>query len=162
MSIFTIYAEKISYSSADIIALFDQAKGWEMKYRQLMLLGKQLPELAEEYKDDRYLVKGCESQLWLHHHLDEVRDEVQDDEQLSQQPSQQIGEQRHHFAFDSDARIIKGLVIIILAAFNQLTSEQIRQFDIEAYFAELDLLKHLSPSRSNGVYAVLRAVKGLV
>ncbi|MFT5164665.1 MAG: cysteine desulfuration protein SufE [Alteromonadaceae bacterium] len=141
-TIFNHYAGQLSYTSADIIALFDQARGWEAKYRQIMLLGKQLPALDEQYKQDSAKVKGCESQVWLHHEIDE--------------------QGLYHFAADSDARIIKGLVIVILAAYNQLTAKQIKQFDIEAYFAQLDLLKHLSPSRSNGIHAIVRSVEGIV
>lgn len=140
--IFTTFAEQIHYSATDIIKLFDQARGWEGKYRQIMLLGKQLPALPDACKQDEHLVKGCESQVWLHYQLNK--------------------QGYFHFAADSDARIIKGLVVIILSAFNGLSGQQIAQFDIEAYFAELDLLKHLSPSRSNGIHAIVRAVLGLV
>ena len=140
MTTYTTYATQLSYTADDIIALFQQARGWEGKYRQIMLLGKKLPPLPDQYKQDDQLVKGCESQVWLHHYVDDNTGQ-------------------HHFAADSDARIIKGLIIIILAAFNQQTHQQINQFDIDGYFAQLDLLKHLSPSRSNGIHAIIRQIE---
>jgi cysteine desulfuration protein SufE len=137
--IYQTFSDKISYSADDISALFAEAKGWEGKYRQIMLLGKQLPPLPDEYKQDEFLVKGCESNVWFHYECDE--------------------QGNYHFAADSDARIVKGLVIIILAAFNQSTARQLADFDIEAYFSQLDLLKHLSPSRSNGIQAIVEQIK---
>ncbi|MEF1217577.1 SufE family protein, partial [Photobacterium damselae] len=83
---------------------------------------------------------GCESQVWLHH---EVRD--------------------HHFYFiaDSDARIVRGLIALVLAAFNGKTAVQIQQFDIDAYFDQLGLINHLSPSRGNGLKAIVEEIKDL-
>ncbi|NQZ08221.1 MAG: SufE family protein [Algicola sp.] len=141
MSIYTTFDQAITYNESEIKTLFANAKGWEGKYRQIMLLGKQLPALADEYKQDTHLVKGCESQVWLHF-------QIQDEKNRGYQ-----------FAADSDARIVKGLVIVILAAFNHKTAQQISDFDIEGYFAELDLLKHLSPSRSNGIHAIVQAIR---
>ncbi|MCJ8269648.1 MAG: SufE family protein [Psychrosphaera sp.] len=153
MSIYTTFDQAITYNENDIKALFANAKGWEGKYRQIMLLGKQLPALADEYKQDTHLVKGCESQVWLHYQPKEHKDE---------QPKERMKEPKnrcYQFAADSDARIVKGLVIVILAAFNYKTAQQISDFDIEGYFAELDLLKHLSPSRSNGIHAIVQAIR---
>jgi sulfur transfer protein SufE len=139
-SIFQRYRQQLDYDRTTIIDLFATHKGWESKYRQIMLLGKQLPPLTEEYKQDEYLVKGCESKVWLHYGIDSH--------------NQQLA-----FAADSDARIVKGLVVIVLAAFNGLTVQQVTDFDIDDYFARLDLLKHLSPSRSNGIYAIVTTIQ---
>jgi cysteine desulfuration protein SufE len=108
-----------------------------------MLLGKQLPALADEYKLDDHLIKGCESQVWLHFRMENQKSST------------------YQLAADSDARIVKGLVIVILADFNHKTAQQISEFDIEGYFTELDLLKHLSPSRSNGIHAIVEAIQAI-
>lgn len=140
-AIFDAYAQAINLDEQKITEIFTFAKGWEGKYRQIMQLGKQLPALPDENKQDEYLVKGCESQVWLHHAKD--------------------AKGCFHFAADSDARIVKGLVVIVLSAFDGKTAEQIAQFDIQNYFATLDLLKHLSPSRSNGIHAIVEEIKKL-
>lgn len=140
--IFTHYQQAVELNADQVIEIFTFAKGWEGKYRQIMLLGKKLPALPDSDKRPDALVKGCESQVWLH---------VEQDQQ-----------QQFHFAADSDARIVKGLIVIVLSAFNGKSAQQIADFDIEDYFARLDLLKHLSPSRSNGVHAIVKTIKGLV
>ena len=139
--IYTTFEQTVTYNEDDVKALFANAKGWEGKYRQIMLLGKQLPALADEYKQDTHLVKGCESQVWLYFRMKDGKNSG------------------YQFAADSDARIVKGLVIVILSAFNHKTAQEISDFDIEGYFAELDLLKHLSPSRSNGIHAIVEAIR---
>ena len=140
------FTQHIHESLEDIQALFGAVTGWENKYRQIMLLGKRLPPLIEQDKTDRHLIKGCESKVWLHWHL--VTDEQ--------------GQDRYHFAADSDARIVKGLVIIILVAFNGRRAAQITSFDIDGYFNQLGLLKHLSPSRSNGIHAIVNTILSVV
>ncbi|PSW12591.1 cysteine desulfurase sulfur acceptor subunit CsdE [Photobacterium sanctipauli] len=116
------------------------ANGWEDRYRTVIQLGKKLPALPEEFKQDQLKVSGCESQVWLAH--------------------QQDGEV-FHFAADSDARIVRGLITLVLAAYEGKTAEQIRQFDIDGYFDGLGLMAHLSPSRGNGLKAIVEQIKTL-
>lgn len=127
-------------SDADILTRMQQCQGWEQRYRQVILWGKQLPVMPDELKGEQVLVSGCESQVWL------------------------VGECQQgvwQFSADSDARIVRGLIAIVLAAFNDKTSEQIQQFDVEDYFNQLGLLQHLSPSRGNGLRAIVEQVKAL-
>ena len=126
-------------TDTDIRALFAQAQGWEARYRTLIKLAKQLPALADTDKIEAHAIHGCESQAWL----------------VSEQGSQG----QWQFMCDSDARIVKGLMAVVLAALNNKTAAQIQAFDMEAYFAELQLLNHLSPSRGNGLRAVVTAIK---
>lgn len=139
--IYTQWQQQFVLDADKMIEMFTFAKGWEGKYRQIMLLGKQLPALPEADKDKQYLVEGCESQVWLHHKQDD--------------------DGRYLFAADADARIVKGLLVIVIAAFNGKSAIEIAQFDVEQYFARLDLLKHLSPSRSNGIHAIVQQIKEL-
>jgi len=118
---------------------FASIRGWEGKYRQLMQLGKKLAPLAQEHKQDHNLVKGCESNVWL---------------QVSKNDNGQ-----YRFAVDSNARIVKGLLVIVIAAYNQLTAQQIAQVDIDSYIGQLDLTKHLSPSRNNGIHAIIEQIQ---
>jgi len=117
------------------LSFFDN---WEDRYRYIIDLGKELTPLDEKHKKDENLVRGCQSQVWLVHHED--------------------GD-RLYFDVDSDAFIVKGLLGVVLAAYNGKTREQIREFDINGYFDELDLLRHLSPTRGSGLQAMVGRIQ---
>lgn len=117
---------------------FDFFDDWEDKYRFVIDLGKDLPALAESDRTDANLIRGCQSQVWLTF-------EAQDG-QL-------------HFAMDSDAHIVRGLISIVLIALNHRSAEQILGTDIEALFDELQLLSHLSATRGNGLRAMIARIK---
>ena len=123
----------------EVLALFAAAQSWEARYRQLILLARQLPPLAEADKVDANAIHGCESQAWLVGECD--------------------ANGRWQFHCDSDARIVKGLMAVVLAALSNKSAADITAFDMDAYFAELQLLSHLSPSRGNGLRAVVTAIK---
>lgn len=118
---------------------FADTQGWENQYRLIIQLGKLLPALPPEWQTEENRLKGCESQAWL--------------------KSERGEDGCWHFACDSDARIVRGLIVIVLAALNHQRSEAIQAFDIEAYFTKLGLEKHLSPSRGNGLRAIVLAIR---
>ena len=128
-----------SITNTDIRTLFANAHGWEARYKELIKLAKQLPALADADKIEANAIYGCESQAWLVTEQDEA------------------GCWQLHC--DSDARIVKGLMAVVLAALNNKTAADIQAFDMEACFSELQLLSHLSPSRGNGLRAVVTAIK---
>ena len=103
-----------------------------------MLLGKTLPKLDDELRVDSAQVRGCESNAWLYH--------CEIDGQ-------------HYFVADSDARIVKGLVALLLIACNGKSSAEITAFDPDNYFSQLGLQGQLSPSRTNGLLALAKAIK---
>ncbi|CAH0526734.1 cysteine desulfurase sulfur acceptor subunit CsdE [Vibrio hippocampi] len=113
-------------------------KGWEDRYRQVIQWGKQLPQLDAEFKHNEFTVSGCESSVWL---LTELVDGC------------------WHIKADSDARIVRGLIAIVLAAYEGKTSQQILEFDIDGYFDTLQLINHLSPTRGNGLKAIVETVQ---
>ncbi|MGC9423269.1 cysteine desulfurase sulfur acceptor subunit CsdE [Vibrio sp.] len=123
----------LEITSDDVLVVMQTLQGWEARYRQLILWGKLLPAMPEALKSEQVSVAGCESQVWL----------------VSQQQ-----EGVWHFCADSDARIVRGLIALLLAAFEGKTKEQILSFDIDGYFSQLGLLAHLSPSRGNGLKAM--------
>ena len=123
---------------ADIVATMQNLKGWEERYRQVILWGKQLPVMPENLKSEQVKVSGCESQVWL---VSEKVDDV------------------WHFSADSDARIVRGLIALVLTPFDGKTSQQIQNFDVEEYFDSLGLISHLSPSRGNGLKAIVEQIK---
>ncbi|WP_428033582.1 aminotransferase class V-fold PLP-dependent enzyme [Amphritea sp.] len=124
---------------SDILAQLMPLKSWNDRYREIMQLGKQLPAFTSAMKADQYRISGCESDAWL---------------QVSQD-----AEGKLWFAADADARIIRGLIALVLAALNGRQPEQILAFDMEDYFARLQLTRHLSPSRGNGLQAIIAAVR---
>ncbi|MCY3793604.1 MAG: SufE family protein [Gammaproteobacteria bacterium] len=118
----------------EAFAFFD---GWEDKYRFVIDLGKDLPNLDDAHKVPANLVRGCQSQVWL---LTELRGG------------------RMRFAVDSDAQIVRGLIAIMLTVFQNRTPDEVRAFDIEGLFAELELIKHLTPTRGNGLRAMVARI----
>ncbi len=124
----------------DIIAQMQAANGWEDRYRTVIQLGKKLPALPEALKQDQLKVSGCESQVWL---------------------AYQVEGEIFHFAADSDARIVRGLLTLVLAAYEGKTAGEIHEFDIDSYFDSLGLIAHLSPSRGNGLKAIVEQIKEL-
>ena len=116
--------------------------GWQERYRQIMLLGKELPSLPEDKKTDEALLRGCESRVWLHHYYDEETRCL-------------------YFLADSDARIIRGLIALVLAVLNSKTSAEIAVFDLDGWFNKLDLLDHLSPSRGSGLKAIVLEIRSV-
>ena len=119
----------------DTLSFFDD---WE-RYTYIIELGKALPPYPEALKIESHLVRGCQSQVWLHI-------EVNDDGTLS-------------LYVDSDALIVRGLAAIVLAALNQKTPQQILGFDMQAYFHAIDLLKRSGPSRGNGVRSLVERIR---
>lgn len=119
----------------DSLGFFDN---WEERYKYIIDLGKELPEMDASLRTEEYLVRGCQSQVWL---VDEWR----------------AG--KLFFQADSDAFIVKGLLGVVLAAFNGKTPGEILAFDIDAYFTQLDLLQHLSSTRGNGLRAMVKRIK---
>ena len=119
---------------------FEHCTGWEQRARLLMQWGQRLPELNEADKTETNRVHGCESQVWL------------------------VGELKNghwQFAASSDARLIRGLVALLLARVNGLSAEQLQQVDLQVWFNQLGLSRQLSPSRSNGLNAVLQRMREL-
>lgn len=128
-------------ASQRIIEKFSALKGWDGRHREIMLLGKNHPRLSKELLTDNNLIEGCESKAWLIY---------KKENDLFQ------------FSADSDAKVIRGLIVIILAAYNDQTAKNIMTFDIDEYFQALGLKQHLSPSRANGLVAIVNRIKMIV
>lgn len=124
----------------DIREAFELFDGWEDRYRFVIDLGKELPELPEADRIDGNQVRGCQSQVWL---IAEYDDDA--------------GVMR--LRLDSDAHIVRGLIAIVLAAYDGRSPRDIVAFDIEALFDELDLLQHLSATRGNGLRAMVARIR---
>ena len=127
-----------SITSDDIVDTLGFFDSWEDRYRYIIDLGKELPALPSELHTEDRLVRGCQSQVWM--------DVEEQDGRLQ-------------LAVDSDAFIVKGLLGVVLAAYNNRTPDEILAFDIDGYFEELELLRHLSPTRGNGLRAMVARIR---
>ena len=121
----------------ELIEEFEFLTDWVDKYEYIIQEAKELPVIDPEYKQDKYLIKGCQSRVWLY-------------------PEYKDG--RVHFTADSDAIISKGLVSLIVRVLSGFTPEEIRNADL--YFIDkIGLKEHLSPTRSNGLVAMVKQIK---
>ena len=126
--------------AAEALQTFQTAAGWEQRARLLMQFGDRLPALDDAQKCEANRVHGCESQVWL---VGELRDG------------------HWQFKASSDARMIRGLVALLLLRVNGLSAADIKQIDLPDWFNQLGLSRQLSPSRSNGLNAVLQRMNEL-
>jgi len=126
--------------AAEALQTFQTAAGWEQRARLLMQFGDRLPTLDDADKCEANRVHGCESQVWL---VGALRDG------------------HWQFRANSDARMIRGLVALLLLRVNGLSAADIKQIDLPDWFNQLGLSRQLSPSRSNGLNAVLTRMNEL-
>lgn len=121
-----------------IISDFSQYQDWEDRYKKIIELGKSLPEMPAQFKTEQNLVKGCQSQVWLHADLSP--------------------ENKVRFIGDSDAILVRGLVAILLEIYSQSTPAEILATPPE-FLKELGFEGNLSPSRANGLHSMLKQIK---
>lgn len=121
----------------DDLSFFDD---WEDRYKYIIDLGNALPPLDETLHTPERLVKGCQSNVWL---------------DVKQEGGKLL------FAVDSDAVIVRGLLAIVMAAYHNKTPAEILAFAIDDYFKRIDLERHLSPTRGNGLRAIVAKVRGI-
>jgi cysteine desulfuration protein SufE len=122
----------------EIISSFGLFSEWLDRYQYLIDLGRKLPPLAEQEKTDDKLLAGCQSRVWLH---------------LEGDAKQVI------IRANSDAAIVSGLIALLSQVYSGCSARQI--VDTEPYFIrEIGLADHLSPTRANGLHAMLNAIRG--
>jgi cysteine desulfurase/selenocysteine lyase len=119
---------------APIAESIKQAKSWDQSYRQLMLAGKGLVRLQDQYKTDASAVSGCESQVW-------IRCFIEEDALVLEG--------------DSPSKIVRGLLAVVFEALSGKTANQVLDFNLADYLETLRLGQHLSQSRGNGLSAVV-------
>ena len=122
----------------EIIEEFQDFDDWMDRYQLLIDLGSSMPPLPEQYKTEQNLIDGCQSRVWL---------------QAALTP-----EGRIHFQAESDALIVKGIVSLLIRVLDDQTPQDI--LDTDLYFIErIGLREHLSPTRSNGLVAMVKQMK---
>lgn len=121
----------------EIIEEFSDFEDWMDKYQLLIDLGSDQPPLEEKYKNEQNLIDGCQSRVWL---------------------QADIIDGKLHFQAESDALIVKGIVALLIRVLGDHTPQEI--LDTDLYFIEkIGLSEHLSPTRSNGLLAMIKQMK---
>ena len=130
----------------EIIEEFAGFDDWMDKYQLLIDLGNEQEPLEEKYKTEQNLIDGCQSRVWLVADLKEVNSEEVKSEKLI------------HFRAESDALIVKGIVALLIRVLSDHTPQEI--LDADLYFIEeIGLKEHLSPTRSNGLLAMVKQMR---
>ena len=122
----------------EIIAEFSDYDDWMDKYQLLIDLGNEQEPLDEQYKNESNLIEGCQSRVWLQADLTD--------------------EGKIHFQAESDALIVKGIITLLIRVLDNQTPDDILNADL--YFIEqIGLREHLSPTRSNGLLAMMKQMR---
>ena len=129
---------QISEKIENIKKNFPLDKDWEHKYEKIIEYGKLWPGLDEQFKTEDLKIKGCQSQVWI---------------KASLTPDGKV-----HFDGDSDALIVKGLLAIVLSVYSDETPEVILRTE-PTFLKEIGFESGLSPSRSNGLYSMIKQIK---
>lgn len=122
-----------------LVRNFNRCANWEEKYLYIIELGQRLPALSAEAHNADNLIQGCQSQVWI----------------VMQRNAEGVIE----LTGDSDAAIVKGLIAIVFALYQQMTPQDIVAFDVRPWFEKLALTQHLTPSRSQGLEAMIRGIR---
>jgi cysteine desulfuration protein SufE len=127
----------IQTEQQNIIDEFSALTDWTERYKRIIAMGRELQPLDEQYKVEENLVRGCQSQVWLHTDLTDGR---------------------VVFEADSDAAITKGLVALMVRFYSNRTPETIIQTS-PAFIKKIGMQEHLSPTRSNGLASMVKQMK---
>jgi len=130
-------AKSINEIQDEIIEEFECFEDWLERYQLIIDYGKGLAPMPEADKNDQNLIDGCQSKVWF---------------------TARMEDGRMHFTGDSDAILVRGIVAMLLSVLSDHTPQEI--YDADLYFIDaIGLREHLSPTRSNGVVAMLKQLK---
>lgn len=122
----------------EIIDEFVDIEDWMDRYAYIIDLGNALPAIDEKYKTPQYIIEGCQSRVWLYAELNDEGKVV--------------------YTADSDAIIVKGIISLLIKVLSNHTPQEI--LDADLYFIDkIGLSEHLSPTRSNGLVAMVKQMK---
>lgn len=121
----------------EVVEEFEMFEDWMQRYEHLIDLGKSMPMIEEKHKTEDKLIKGCQSQVWMH-------SELKDGKIV--------------YTADSDAIITKGMVALMIRVLSNHTPEEILNSKLD-FIEKIGLTKHLSPTRSNGLLSMIKQMK---
>jgi len=128
--------QTISDIQQELVDEFEIFDDWMARYEHVIDLGRQLPEFNDAWKTDENKIRGCQSQVWL---------------------NMQMQDGKLHIDGASDAAIVSGLVAIVLRVYSDQTPQDILNAKPD-FIVDIGFTDHLSPTRSNGLHAMLRAI----
>ncbi len=121
----------------EIVKEFDELEDWEERYAKIIKLGRELPDLPEDFKTEKNKLDGCQSQVW-------IKAELENGKILLEA--------------DSDAMIVKGLIALLIKVYSGHTPEEILSTPPD-FVKEIGIDNHLSPTRKNGLGAMLKQIQ---
>ena len=121
----------------EIIEEFSLFDDWTQRYEYMIDLGKTLPLIEAKYKNDNFIIKGCQSKVWVHAELEN---------------------KVIKFTADSDAIITKGIIAILIRVFSNQSPKDIIKANTD-FIDQLGLKEHLSPTRANGLVSMIKQIK---
>lgn len=127
----------IEKAQEEIVESFSMFEDWLDKYDYLIELGNELPQISDQLKTDEYLINGCQSKVWL---------------------NAEYQEGKIFYQADSDAIIVKGIAALLVKVMNGSSPEEIIDADLH-FIDEIGLKQNLSPTRSNGLLAMVKKMK---
>jgi cysteine desulfuration protein SufE len=127
----------IAQAQRDLIAEFQFFDNWMDRYQYLIDLGRKLPPFPAEFQTEQYRLKGCQSQVWI---------------------TSRCVNDRLHFEAISDSAIVSGLIALLLRVYNDRKPEEILATP-PSFVKAIGLEEHLSPTRSNGLRAMIEAIR---
>lgn len=128
---------RLQHRQIELVHQFEKIENWEDRYKKIIEMGKSLPQFSDEKKQDNVLVKGCQSKVWMYAHLNS-------DGELE-------------FEVDSDALIVRGLLSVIMSVYSPARIDEILSHPPD-FIKQLGFDSHLTPSRANGVIAVVKQI----
>lgn len=124
----------------ELVNIFQPLSNWQDRYRQIIQLAKILPNMPEEQRTETNLIEGCENKVWLDY---------------------QFNEQQFIFYGDSEGRIVKGLLAILITLANHKTAVEIANTDFLAFLQQLNIINELSESRQLGIHNIISNIKAI-
>lgn len=121
----------------NLIKDFSFFEDWTQKYEYMIDLSKTLDKMDNKLKNDKNLIKGCQSKVWLHANFSNGK---------------------INFLADSEAIITRGIIAILLLIFNNKTPDEIIKSDL-GFIEKIGLKEHLSPNRANGLFSMIKQIK---
>ncbi len=129
--------KSIANEARQVVEEFSLFDDWMMRYEHLIDMGRSLPAIDPTYRTDAYRIKGCQSQVWLH-----------------------VGQSEGciRLSADSDAMITKGLIALLIRVLNNQLPKDVARADL-SFLDQIGMKEHLSPTRKNGLDAMIRQIK---
>ncbi len=121
----------------EIVKEFESFRDWDERYMHIIKMGRALEEYPEEFRLDKFKIEGCQSQVWM---------------------NAEVKNNKIIFYADSDAMIVKGLIALLLRVYSQHEPDEILSSPPE-FIKKIGIENHLSPTRRNGLGAMLKQIK---